>query len=44
MSACEMASTKSKNEVLVKSTKAENAEVLKIKNAKERLLFCKCTC
>lgn len=44
MSACEMASAKSKNEALVTSTKVEKTEALKLKSAKERLLFCKCTC
>lgn len=44
MSACEMTSAKSKNEALVTSTKVEKTEGLKLKSAKERLLFCKCTC
>ncbi|MBP1680362.1 MAG: hypothetical protein H6Q35_701 [Proteobacteria bacterium] len=44
MSACEMAYAQSKNERLDQSKKGEKVEASTQKSAKERLLFCKCTC
>lgn len=44
MSACEIAYAQPKNERLEQSKKSESIKTSNTKSAKERLLFCKCTC
>ncbi|WP_294877432.1 MULTISPECIES: hypothetical protein [unclassified Sulfurospirillum] len=44
MSACDIACAKPNNAASPKSKNVEKPEQNSAKNAKERLLFCKCTC
>jgi len=44
MSACDVANIQSNNVSLRESKKVQNSDTATKKSAKERLLFCKCTC